>query len=51
MLGQEGQQHIHYAIPMWIMGYDYGTYKKQYDNNAKIIKQQRESQKMSIYQK
>lgn len=38
MLGQEGQQHIHYAIPMRIMGYDYGTYKKQYDNNAKNYK-------------
>lgn len=35
LLGNENQQHIHYAIPMRIMGYDYGTYKKQYDDNAK----------------
>ena len=35
MLGIEGQEHIHYAMPMRIMGYDYGIYKKQYDSNAK----------------
>lgn len=35
MLGLESQEHIHYAMPMRVMGYDYGTYKKQYDNNAK----------------
>lgn len=35
MLGNESQQHIHYAMPMRVMGYDYGTYKKQYDSNAK----------------
>ena len=35
MLGMESQEHIHYAMPMRIMGYDYGTYKKQYDSNAK----------------
>ena len=34
MLGIEGQEHIHYAMPMRIMGYDYGIYKKQYDSNA-----------------
>ena len=28
------KEHIHYAMPMRIMGYDYGAYKKQYDNNA-----------------
>ena len=38
MLGIENQEHIHYAMPMWVMGYDYGTYKKQYDNNAKQYK-------------
>jgi len=38
LLGNESQQHIHYAIPMRIMGYDYGTYKKQYDDNAKKYK-------------
>ena len=35
MLGMESQEHIHYAMPLRIMGYDYGTYKKQYDSNAK----------------
>lgn len=35
MLGIESQEHIHYAMPMRVMGYDYGTYKKQYDGNAK----------------
>lgn len=35
MLGVESQEHIHYAMPMRVMGYDYGTYKKQYDSNAK----------------
>jgi hypothetical protein len=34
LLGLEGQQSIHYAMPMRVMGYDYGTYKKQYDSNA-----------------
>ena len=35
LLGIEGQEHTHYAMPMRVMGYDYGTYKKQYDSNAK----------------
>lgn len=35
MLGLESQEHIHYAMPMRVMGYDYGTYKKQYDSNAR----------------
>ncbi len=35
MLGMESQRHVHYAMPMRVMGYDYGTYKKQYDSNAK----------------
>lgn len=34
MMGMEHQEHIHYVMPMRLMGYDYGTYKKQYDNNA-----------------
>lgn len=32
------QEHIHYAMPMRVMGYDYGSYKKQYDSNAKKYK-------------
>lgn len=35
LLGLESQEHIHYAMPMRIMGYDYSSYKKQYDSNAK----------------
>lgn len=35
LLGKEAQEHIHYAMPMRIMGYDYGNYKKQYDSNAR----------------
>lgn len=38
LLGVENQEHIHYAMPMRVMGYDYGSYKKQYDNNAKKYK-------------
>ena len=38
LLGREDQDHIHYAMPMRNMGYDYGTYKKQYDSNAKKYK-------------
>ncbi len=34
LLGMENQERIHYAMPMRIMGYDYGAYKKQYDSNA-----------------
>ena len=34
LLGLEHQEHIHYAMPMRIMGYDYSVYKKQYDKNA-----------------
>ena len=35
LLGIETQKQIHYAMPMRVMGYDYSSYKKQYDNNAK----------------
>lgn len=38
LLGLEHQEHIHYAMPMRVMGYDYGSYKKQYDSNAKQYK-------------
>nr|WP_300885422.1 Rpn family recombination-promoting nuclease/putative transposase [uncultured Acetatifactor sp.] len=38
ILGMENQGHIHYAMPMRVMGYDYGFYKKQYDSNAKRYK-------------
>ena len=38
LLGLEHQEHIHYAMPMRVMGYDYGAYKKQYDSNAKKYK-------------
>lgn len=35
MLGMESQEHVHYAMPLRVMGYDYSAYKKQYDSNAK----------------
>ncbi len=35
MLGAESQIHIHYGMPMRVMGYDYITYKKQFDSNAR----------------
>ena len=38
MLGIEHQAHIHYAMPMRIMGYDYGVYKKQYDDTSSKYK-------------
>ncbi len=38
LLGEENQEHIHYAMPMRLMGYDYHTYKKQYDDNAQKYK-------------
>lgn len=38
LLGLESQEHIHYAMPIRVMGYDYGSYKKQYDSNAKKYK-------------
>ena len=34
ILGMEGQEHIHYAMPMRVMGYDYAAYQKQYADNA-----------------
>jgi hypothetical protein len=38
LLGLESQEHIHYAMPIRVMGYDYGSYKKQYESNAKKYK-------------
>ena len=34
LLGLENQTRIHYAMPMRTMGYDYASYKRQYDINA-----------------
>lgn len=34
MLGNESQEHVDYAMPVRVMGYDYSAYKKQYDSNA-----------------
>lgn len=41
ILGIENQEHIHYAMPMRVMGYDYGIYKKQYDDNAVKCKKEK----------
>lgn len=38
ILGMESQEHIHYGMPIRVMGYDYLCYKKQYDSNAKNYK-------------
>ena len=38
MYGMENQDHIHYGMPMRVMGYDYGSYKKQFDSNAQKYK-------------
>lgn len=38
LLGEENQEHIHYGMPMRLMGYDYHTYRKQYDDNAQKYK-------------
>ena len=38
LLGLESQEHIHYAMPLRLMGYDYSSYKKQYDSKAKQYK-------------
>ncbi len=38
LLGMEHQEHIHYAMPMRVMGMDYSLYKKQYDSNARKYK-------------
>lgn len=35
LLGLEHQEHIHYAMPLRVMEYDYGSYKKQCDRNTK----------------
>ena len=42
LLGEENQEHIHYAMPRRLMGYDYHTYKKQYDDNAQKYKKRSE---------
>ena len=33
------REHIHYAMPLCVMGYDYATYKKQYDTLARQYKE------------
>ncbi len=38
MYGLEDQEHIHYGMPLRVMGYDYGSYKKQFDSNAQKYK-------------
>lgn len=42
MLGIESQEHIHYAMPLRVMGYDYGAYKKQYESNARTYQTSKE---------
>lgn len=42
ILGLENQEHIHYAMPMRTMGYDYSEYKKQYRKIARKYKEESE---------
>lgn len=35
------EEHIHYAMPMRIMGYDYGVYKNSMTATGKSIRQRR----------
>ncbi|MCD7922434.1 MAG: transposase [Clostridiales bacterium] len=35
ILGLESQEKVHYAMPLRVMGYDYTTYQRQYDANAR----------------
>lgn len=41
LLGMEAQEHIHYAMPIRVMGYDYSTYRRQYRINAQRQKANR----------
>ena len=45
LLGNEGQEHVHYAMPLRVMGYDYGTYKKQYDDKARSYRENKDGRK------
>lgn len=48
LLGLESQEHIHYAMPLRVMGYDYATYKKQYNNNARQYKSSQHSRMQDL---
>ncbi|MDE7212386.1 MAG: transposase [Lachnospiraceae bacterium] len=45
MLGNEGQEHVHYGMPMRVMEYDYGTYQKQYDDKVRKYKEREDARK------
>ncbi len=45
ILGLESQEKVHYAMPLRVMGYDYITYKKQYDANAREFRKKYKSKK------
>lgn len=38
LLGLESQEHVHYAMPMRVMGYDYAAYKIYPTGTGKICK-------------
>ncbi|MCC8151615.1 MAG: transposase, partial [Lachnospiraceae bacterium] len=38
LLGLENQERVHYAMPLRVMGYDLGVYKKQYNEKAKKVR-------------
>ena len=44
LLGMEAQEHIHYAMPMRVMGYDYSAYRRQYSANAQKHRENKDLQ-------
>lgn len=44
LLGMEAQEHIHYAMPMRVMGYDFSAYKRQYSANARKHRENKDLQ-------
>ncbi len=46
ILGLESQEKVHYAMPLRVMGYDYGKYKRQYDTNAREFMEKYEARQI-----
>lgn len=51
ILGMESQEHIHYAMPMRVMGYDYGSYKNNMTVMLLNIRQKKDCLMMSLFLK
>jgi hypothetical protein len=50
LLGLEGQEHIHYAMPMRVMGYDYGSYKNSMTEMPGSISMKKGWMRTNIFQ-